>query len=406
MDIKPIYASLRKHRIPAILIVLEIALACAVFCNAVFMIGQRVADLHMPNAIDQMGVVDISVIGNDPDEVNADVPRNLAALRRIPGVIEAAASTTVPFGSGLWTDGVSTKSQSQGEAVRVGASRYMFTRGGPKAFGLKLLEGRFFNDSEYATASMEDTRMPGAPVVIVTRALARHLWPNADAIGQRLWLAGSHPYTVVGVIANVVRPGHARGLRDAAYYATFFPSGPDAALTDYIVRTTPENIDKVLRISTDTLQRLSPGAVVNGQTFSDIRHSAFAGTRSMVWILVLVCVVMLAVTAFGIVGLSSFWVRQRRRQIGIRRALGATRGHIMQYFQTENFLLSSLGVVLGIILAFGINLYLMQHYQLSRMPWYYLPISAIALWLLGQLAVLGPALRASHVPPVVATRSV
>src|SRR5699024_11368942 len=66
----------------------------------------------------------------------------------------------------------------------------------------------------YATASMEDTRMPGAPVVIVTRALARHLWPNADAIGQRLWLAGSHPYTVVGVIANVVRPGHARGLRD------------------------------------------------------------------------------------------------------------------------------------------------------------------------------------------------
>src|SRR5699024_7939535 len=117
----------------------------------------------------------ISVIGNDPDEVNADIPRNLAALKRIPGVIEAAASTTVPFGSGLWTDGVSTKSQSQGDAVRVGASRYMFTRGGPKAFGLKLLEGRFFNDSEYATASMDDTRMPSAPVVIVTRAVAQHL---------------------------------------------------------------------------------------------------------------------------------------------------------------------------------------------------------------------------------------
>ena len=78
----------------------------------------------------------------------------------------------------------------------------------------------------------------------------------------------------------------------------------------------------------------------------------------------------------------------------------------MQYFQTENFLLSTAGVAIGMLLAFSINLYLMQHYQMTRMPWYYLPASAIALWLLGQLAVLAPALRAANVPPVVATRSV
>jgi putative ABC transport system permease protein len=126
---------------------------------------------------------------------------------------------------------------------------------------------------------------------------------------------------------------------------------------------------------------------------------------SMAWMLVLVCVVMLAVTAFGIVGLTSFWVQQRRRQIGIRRAVGATRGHIMQYFQAENFLLSSAGIVLGMALAFAINLYLMHHYEMTRMPWFYPPGGAIALWLLGQLAVFGPALRAAAVPPVVATRS-
>jgi len=65
-----------------------------------------------------------------------------------------------------------------------------------------------------------------------------------------------------------------------------------------------------------------------------------------------------------------------------------------------------MGVVLGMALAFGINIYLMQHYEMDRMPWYYLPASAVALWLLGQLAVLGPAMRAAAVPPVVATRSV
>jgi putative ABC transport system permease protein len=162
----------------------------------------------------------------------------------------------------------------------------------------------------------------------------------------------------------------------------------------------------VLDAAKQKLAALSPNAVVRAISFSDIRDKYFADTRSMMWMLVLVCVVMLAVTAFGIVGLTSFWVGQRRQQIGVRRAVGATREHIMRYFQTENFLLSSAGVAAGMILAFGINLYLMQHYQMDRMPWYYLPVSAIALWLLGQLAVLGPALRAARVPPVVAMRSV
>jgi putative ABC transport system permease protein len=56
-------------------------------------------------------------------------------------------------------------------------------------------------------------------------------------------------------------------------------------------------------------------------------------------------------------------------------------------------------------LAFGINAYLMQHYEMKRMTWHYLPLGAIALWLLGQVAVWGPARRAAAVPPVVATRS-
>ncbi|HET7162484.1 MAG TPA: FtsX-like permease family protein, partial [Rhodanobacteraceae bacterium] len=117
-------------------------------------------------------------------------------------------------------------------------------------------------------------------------------------------------------------------------------------------------------------------------------------------------VALLLVTGLGIVGLASFWVAQRRRTIGVRRALGATRADILHYFQTENFLLATIGIVLGMVFAYGINLFLMMHYELPRLPWLYFPIGAIALWLIGQLAVLGPALRAAAVPPVVATRSV
>ena len=115
---------------------------------------------------------------------------------------------------------------------------------------------------------------------------------------------------------------------------------------------------------------------------------------------------MLIVTALGIVGLCSFWVAQRRRTIGVRRALGATRGSILRYFQTENFLLATIGIGVGMVLAYGINLFLMTHYELPRLPSSYFPIGAVALWLIGQAAVLGPAMRAAAVPPVVATRSV
>jgi putative ABC transport system permease protein len=118
-----------------------------------------------------------------------------------------------------------------------------------------------------------------------------------------------------------------------------------------------------------------------------------------------VIVVLLTVTALGIIGLASFWVDQRRRMIGVRRALGARRVDILRYFQTENFLLTTIGIVLGMVLAYGINQFLMRHYELPRLPVGYIPVGAIALWLIGQLAILGPALRAVAVPPIVATRS-
>ena len=403
MEIRPILVSLRKHKIPATLVVLEVALACAVFCNAVFMIGQRIAELNMPNAIDQTALVDISVKGTDLKLVSDDIPRNLASLRRIPGVVAVAATTTVPFGKGLGVDGVSAKPDSTDAP---GASRYMFTQGGPNTFGLQLLEGRFFNDDEYVAGKVGGTSVPDSPVVIVTWSLARRLWPGRDALGKQLWMGGAHHYTVVGIVADVARPGGSGIGQSSAYYSTFFPTGPNPALTDYVVRSAPHERNRVLHAAIATLASLSPNAVVKGQTFTEIRGDMFANIRSMVWILVLVCVVMLVVTAFSIVGLTSFWVSQRRRQIGIRRALGATRANILHYSQIENFLLSSAGVVLGMIFAFGINFYLMGHYQMDRMPWYYLPVSAIAMWILGQLAVLGPALRSSRVPPVAAIRSV
>ncbi len=404
MDIRPILAALRKHKIPATLIVLEIALACAVLCNAVFMIGQRVSELNLPNAIDQTGIVDINVAGTDPKLANADVPRDVAALRSIPGVTAVTAVNQVPLNNSSSNSNIATGPDRLFQKDSPNSAVYFLTQGGPEALGLRLLRGRFFTDGEYADGTLGTSFMPGGHVVILTQSLAKRLWPEGDALGKRIWIGPDNDWTVVGIVANVLRPNQNGGGLGNFYYSVFFPVVPSAAVSDYLVRTTPRDRHRVMHGAVARIEALTPNAVVKGKTFTDIRDKYFANTRSMVGMLVLVCVVMLAVTAFGIVGLTSFWVSQRRRQIGIRRAVGATRAHILHYFQTENFLLSTAGVVIGVILAYGANLYLMTHYQLDRMPWYYLPASAVALWILGQLAVLGPALRAANVPPVVATR--
>ena len=401
MEIRPILSSLRRHRIPAVLIVLEIALACAVLGNAVFMIGQRMANIHWSNGIDEAGVSVVTVNGTDPGLAASDIPRDLVALRGIAGVTAAAPVTSMPLDQNPALTGFTTTPDGK---TTVNTSVYFLGSGGERALGLHLLQGRFFNADEYADSGLKDFQSTGH-VVLVTGSDAQRLWPGQDALGKTLY-ANGESWTVVGVVGDVLAQDPNFSGPGGRYSSVFYPSRPDGMMGDYVLRSAPQDRDRVVREAVQALGRLEPGAVVEGKTYAQMRTDYFADTSSMVWMLVLVCVVMLAVTAFGIVGLTSFWVGQRRRQIGIRRAVGATRGHIMQYFQTENFLLSGAGVVLGMALAFGINLYLMRHYEITRMPWYYLPVSALALWLLGQLAVLGPALRAAAVPPVVATRSV
>ena len=121
--------------------------------------------------------------------------------------------------------------------------------------------------------------------------------------------------------------------------------------------------------------------------------------------LIIVVGLLLLTTAAGIVGMASLWVNQRRKQIGVRRALGATRGDILRHFLSENFLITSIGIVVGILLTVVLNLVLVEKLEMQQLPAFYLPIGAVLLWAMGLLAVYGPARRAASVSPATATRS-
>jgi putative ABC transport system permease protein len=243
-------------------------------------------------------------------------------------------------------------------------------------------------------------------VALITRAMAERLWPGQNPLGKRYYVGQNISFTVVGVIDKLIRPGRDR-LGPSVEYSAIWPLRLTLTQGGFLIRCAPQDRERALRVAVEKLKALDPNRIVlNKGTMEEHRRDFFQNDRAMAGILGGVCLALLIVTALGIVGLASFWVAQRNHSIGVRRALGATRGNILQYFQTENFLLTTMGIALGMVLAYGINLFLIAHYELPRLPALYFPIGAILLWCLGQAAVLGPALRAAAVPPVVATRSV
>ncbi len=408
MELRPILSTLRRHKTAAALIVLEIALSCAIICNAMFLISGRLDRMDRPSGIAENEIVRIQITGIGQDENAAALTAtDLAALRALPGVKSASASNQINFGNGSWNSSVGL-SPDQSHPTLI-ATIYMGDERLPETMGLKLVKGRFFKPDEMI--GWDVVNAPGSevaiPVAIITSDMAGKLWPGQDPLGKTLYSWGDAGTRVVGVVDKLARPNE-QGGPEAYHYSMLLPiKVPYTLGGNYLVRVAPELRAETLKAAVDVLERNGPNRIILEQdTMQALRADYYRQDRAMAWMLVVVCIALLVVTALGIVGLASFWVQQRTKQIGVRRALGATRAQILRYFQTENFILATLGIVVGMLLAFGINQMLMGKYELPRLPAMYLPIGAVVLWLLGQLAVLGPARRAAAVPPAVATRSV
>jgi putative ABC transport system permease protein len=404
MDIRPILSTLSRHKTAAALIVLEIALSCAIICNALFLIGDRLERINEVSGIVENELVRVQIAGIGTDVSAAALTRSdLAVLRGLPGVKSATLVNQVPFVNSSWNSGIGLQPEQQ---QTLNATLYFAEDKFIETFGLNIIAGRAFKADEFV--DLTPTTNPKNSSVIITRSMADRLFPDASAVGKMIYI-GSEPIRIVGIVEHLVRPSQ-QGGAVAHEYSLVFPARPPYTEGgNYVLRTEPSRRAEVLKAAIAALQKNGPNRLIlleNSKTFSELRDEYYREDRAMAWLLIAVIVALLIVTALGIVGHASFWVQQRTKQIGVRRALGATRGQILRYFQTENFLLVGIGIALGMLMAYGINQLLMTYYELPRLPAHYLPIGAVALWLLGQIAVFGPARRAGAVTPAVATRSV
>jgi putative ABC transport system permease protein len=405
VQIKPILAALRHHKAGTLLIVTQIALTLAIVSNAVFIIAQRVAYLSRPTGIDQEA--DIVIVSNRwlgshsaTAAIDAMTATDLDVLRHLPGVMDVYPTNTYPLRGVGWQDGI-TVDPDHGPSS--GTSLYFSDEHTLATLGLKLVAGRNFRKAEIGPMGRSDKL--AAPQIIVTRQLADTLFPDGHAVGKTTYIEGS-PNTIIGVVDRLQGSFAASATGAAiAERVTLVPLRPAYGVVTYIVRSEPGQTDAVVHAAPAALIAANRMRLTSARSFIDVRNKAYEHDRGLAIMMGTICVVLLTITASGIVGLTSFWVGQRRRQIGIRRALGATRRDILDYFLAENLLIGIGGVALGALLAIGLDLALMSHFELTPMPLAYVGIGVIVLLVLGQGAVLAPAIRASRVPPVEATRS-
>jgi putative ABC transport system permease protein len=420
MTLPPILAALKKHKAGVMLITLQIALTLAIVCNAVFIIGQRIDRIERPSGINENNLFLITQswvgapTGDDAgsvDKLDAMQQEDVATLRNLPDVESAISINTLPLLNSTWSGGIGLKPDQQSSTAQ--AAFYFGTDEMIPALGLKLVAGRNFTRSDVNHMGFRGHNRP--PIVIVTKALADKLFPKGDALGKTIYVDRDTPSTIVGIVERMQVPSPDSWANDWFWNSVLIPTRLDAGFARYAVRSKPGRLDAAMREAPKALFASNPMRVIETgdnfedtsvHSFADIRTHAYRADRGMAILMGVICLILLCVTAAGIVGLTSFWVGQRRKQIGIRRALGATRNDILRYFQTENLMIAGVGVVLGAILAVGLNLWMMKQFAMDRMSLLYVLVGVIALLVLGQGAVFAPARRASRVSPVEATRSV
>jgi putative ABC transport system permease protein len=405
MKLHPILSAMRRNKIGALLIAVQIAVTLAILCNAVFIIHHRLAWTTRPTGVDEQALF---VVKNErldrPSDLAARMSADVAALRALPGVVDAFPTNSYPLATGGWAQSIQLRSDqttpSALTAYYFGDERALHT------LGLRLVAGRNFTATEIIDRNGEE--MPAPSGFIITRALAEKLFPGGDALGKSLYIENpTTPTPVIGIVERLQAPftSATGAFSTQAENSVLAPYRLVDPFSYYIVRTQPGRLAAVMQAAERELMKISRARILRLESLPQARLRAYRDDRALALALAAVSLCLLIVTAAGIGGLTSYWVSQRRQQIGIRRAVGATRLDIVKYFQAENLMIAVLGAAVGAGLALALNVWIVNRFAFERLPLFYMLTGTVIVLALGQLAALWPALRASRVPPAIAARS-
>jgi putative ABC transport system permease protein len=401
MDIKPILSSLRRSPTGAILVALQIALALAIVVNSLYIIVQRFEKVNRDPGIDMQNIFYVGwTPSGDRFQGEATIREDLAILRSLPGVHAATVVNAIPLSGGGSSTSLFTEPDEKGQ--RGDVNNFQVDEQGVATFGVEIVEGRDLDASVVTKPARNSSTSP--PEILLTRDAARELFPKGSALGKTVYTGTNDPIRIVGII------DHMHGswpTWDKVGNVALFPVISDESFARYMVRAKPGQRDAMMKLAEETLSKVDNGRVIlRTRTQEYVAASSYAEDRAMAVYLGVVIALLLGIAALGIFGLAAFNVSSRTKQIGTRRAVGARRSDILRYFLAENWLITSVGVVVGCVLALLLGYWLSTTFELPRLKLYYLLLGVVVLWSVSLTAALRPARRASLVSPAIATRTV
>jgi putative ABC transport system permease protein len=402
MELGPIWRAILRNKGSYVLIALQIAVTMAIMVNSIAIMQERSSQMARPSGTDENNIFTFRSISFVPDaDMRALIDEDLDMLRNTPGVIDAFASNSFPLRGGGWSMELALEPGSGHDGI--GTAIYFSDEHAIDAFGTNLIEGRNFTNDDITWNDEESGIWPN--MGIITQGLADELFPDEEGsvVGKTVYVNNDDPVNVIGIVDRLQAPWDGW---DSVENTMLVPSRRDGDMQHYVVRTEPGYRDELIPQIEEKLAENKYRIIEQVQTMNEVRHRSYLGDAAMIKMLSFIVVLLTAITGLGIVGLASFSVSRRTRQIGVRRALGATRLAIIRYFLIENFIVSSIGIMVGGVLAVALNIAMVQAFELTPLAWYVIPIAMIVLWIVGQAAVAGPARRASNISPAIATRSI
>ena len=386
------------------LVVAEVALALVLLVSAGLLLRsmQRLFAVDPGFDTSHLLTMQVQTSGHrfDEDTTHRFFAQSLEAVRQVPGVTSAAFTSQLPLSGDLEDGyGVHFESSPTGNPEADNAAlRYVVSPGYFETMAIPLRRGRLLNARDVADAPL---------AVVISESLAKSKFLGQDPIGQRLRIGPSDGpwYTVVGVVGNVKQTSLAVSQSDAVYITPTQWRFADKALWLVVrARGDAAALAPAIRQAIWFVDKDQP--IVRVATMDNLLAASAAERRFALILFEAFGLVALVLAATGIYGVLSGSVNERTREIGVRLALGASRGNILALVFRQGMTLTGLGVVLGLCGAVAASQAIITLlYGVSRLdPIAYLGVvsllvgvSVIACWV--------PAWRAARVDPSITLRA-
>ncbi|MCF6436688.1 FtsX-like permease family protein [Pseudoalteromonas sp. MMG022] len=399
-ELKPIFNALRRSKVGAILLLLQIAITTAIVSNSTFIIKEKIAYLDQPTGYSEQDIFSFEVMSFGKDtNFKYQAELDEATLRQIPGVVDAVMINSVPLSGGGYSTTFRLRptgetSQEENASVFEGDEHLLNT------FGVEILEGRNFHESEVMVTDNYD-QYPN--IALLTKAMADTLFPDGDALGKTIY-RGDFPVKIIGITGMMKGPWLNAERKDRSVIVPFAKAEKRNL---FMVRTEPGRRAEVTQQIEALMLKLDSKRVIENIEGLELVKDGFVASDKLTMRMLLVMIVVLTlITALGIFGLTMFNINKRTKQVGTRRALGARKSHIINYFLIESVMICIGGLVLGTVLAILLGQQLMHHYSIAKLPLLYVGFTAVGVLLISVCSVIGPAQRAANISPSVATRTI